>query len=430
MPSNEFTCPCCMYRAPQALFESIGGGKLKCRRCRSEFADPGAYVPGVTYADCTGHQPVWRFPFALKGENAEIRVRGGYLAYLAGPAGQRLWLDSPVNPIRNMPGALHVYYVCLTPTVLWGTAGQADFGAYGSARLSLTADFVRRFCGMNGHVTPLDKYLRDAVSTHITKKIKDELDRHGAGLLTQRDGYMNMLGQLEDGVQLTRIDPMGCRGAGQGAGFFTVYEPPTDEDGSATALPELRPPVDFLRPQKSAYTVRAGTEEVVIRSAGRIERHKAGESMDPRDLQGVERHFRYRTKEFDFPWGWGLYNQSLGGSGYYSAHGDISFYVDSTEKLSALCARTRSWQEFTERFYLDVLRKELADSLHELVVRLTGAADFDPALIRNHLSAMSVELTGLLNGEDGRGGEPAFRRYGLRVRQLDILSVDFYSVRR
>ena len=43
---------------------------------------------------------------------------------------------------------------------------------------------------------------------------------------------------------------------------------------------------------------------------------------------------------------------------------------------------------------------------------------------------MSVELTELLNGEGVHDREPAFRQYGLRVRQADILSIDFYSRRR
>ena len=39
-------------------------------------------------------------------------------------------------------------------------------------------------------------------------------------------------------------------------------------------------------------------------------------------------------------------------------------------------------------------------------------------------------LTNRLNGEDESSAAPAFRRFGLRVRSADILSVDFYSDRR
>ena len=454
MSGSELICPHCAYKASLSLFENVGGGELKCRRCRSRFMDPNAFAADVSYADCDSRRAVTRFPFALNGENALIRVRDGYLAFLVGSAGQRLWIDGHDCPIRDWSGGFQVYYVCLSPRVIWGTGGLEGFGAYGSAQLSLSKEYVKSFCGTDGHVQALEEHLKKLVSRHVTGFVNTEIQRQNASLLEHRDYYLNLLGVLEDGVSLTRIDPMGFRNAAGNTGFFSSYIPMTPPEESAEPLPPMRPPVEFLQAPKVPYTVNNGTEDIFCfgafggersRAAERMEesgigrllrpraketeRHKAGEKIEADALRGVGKLLRYRTKEFEFPFGWGIYNQPQAASGYYAAQGTISFFIDSTERFSMLLRKTRSWQEFAEQFFTNILKKELAAALGEILHERIRSS-FQPEKIGESLSAMSVELTDTLNGEGPSGQEPVFRPYGLRVRQTDILSVNFYSVRR
>ena len=169
---------------------------------------------------------------------------------------------------------------------------------------------------------------------------------------------------------------------------------------------------------------------MLIRKNTRPERHKARERIDANTLNGAEKLVRYLKKEFDFPYGWGIYDQPRPISGYYSAQGTISFFVDSTERLSLLLAKTRSWQEFEDQFFINVIKKELSSTLRDILNARIGRPGFDEQRIGDYLSTMSVEMTNLLNGEGSSAREPAFRMHGLRVKQADILSICFYTDRR
>ena len=434
MPESEFACPYCRYEAPLSQFDNVGDGELKCRRCRSRFPDPNAFSPDTSYADCDSLQPVTRFPFTLRGVSPVIRVRENYLALLTGADGQTLWLEPRGGPFADLPFGCQLYYFCLSPRILWGTSGIREFGAFGSAQLTLSKKYVRstveELYRSNRPVQALENELQKAVNGRVADYISRAVKDQNTGLLEQRDGYMSLLGTVRDGIQLNRIDPMGFRNGRNKTGVFFSHPYAGEPEQAADTAPAYRPPVDFLKAPKASYTVKSGIEEVFVRGQARLERHKAGERMDESSLQDLSRVFRFRTKAFEFPSGWGIFNQSSQMPGYFSAQGTISFYVDSTEKMSALMNKTKSWQEFEEQFFTDIFRKELSAALREIVNRRAGRPDFRAETVSGHLSAMSVELTAFLNGEDSQDRQPAFRRCGLRVKQTDILGMDFYSVRR
>ena len=435
MPASEFTCPHCLYQAPLSYFDNVGGGQLKCRRCRSEFADPNAYAADTTYADCDSLRPVTRFPFTLNGNNSMIRVRAGYLALIVGVGGVRMWIEEPsCHIITDMPDGFQLYYVCLTPRIIWGAGIPKGVGAYGSAQLSISTEYVKDLCAADGHILALEKQLKDIVNRAVTDLIRTEADRNTAGRLESREVYQTLLRPLENGVSLARIDPMGFRNGSATMNYFSSYEYPTEPAAPAAPadpMPEFRPPADIIsKLPKQPYTIPRDVEEVVIRSSSKADRHKAEEKIDASILRGAEKLVRFNSKEFEFPYGWGVYNLPKPVSGYYSAQGTVSFFVDSTERLSLYLTKTRSWQEFEERFFTNIFKKELAAALRELLnVRVSRQGVRDDRIL-DLLSEMSIELTDLLNGEGKSAREPAFRQYGLRIKQADILSIDFYTARR
>ena len=434
MATNSFSCPHCGYEAPLAWFENVGEGDLKCRRCRSRFPDPNAYLPGMAYADCDFLRPATRFPFSLDGASAMIHVREGYMALLSGGGGVRVWIEGPDCPVKDLPGDSHIYYVCLTPTVPWGTSGVEEFGVYGTAQLSLSRDYVKSFFGIDGSVSELEEHLRKLVNERVTEYVRSEIERNNINSLEHRDDYQRTLGTLEEGVSLTRIRPLGFRNAkGKTGSFSSVVSRDTQTGRSepTVLLPTPPPPAEILKPPKKSYEIGSGVEELLLRGNSRPERHKAGERMDAERLRDVQKLIRYRSKEFELPFGWGVYNQTRPVSGYYSAQGTVSFYIDSTERLGLALDKTKSWKDFEDQFFTNVFKSEVSFWLRELLNSRFGRKDFDPNRIEDYLSAMSVELTDVLNGEGRAAGkEPAFRRFGLRVKQTDILGIDFYSVRR
>ena len=372
MPANSFTCPYCMFEAPLSLFENVGGGELKCRRCRSRFEDPNAFSADTAYADCDSLRPVTRFPFSLKGKRAVIRVRDGYLAFLPGPGGQNLWIDGPEYTAEDLPAGSRVYYVCLTPRVTWGAGGAQEFGAYGSAQLTLTKAFVRSFCGQEGRLQALEDHLKKAVSGRVADFIRLETARQNTGMLEQRDGYLSTLGQIEEGVRLTRIDPLGFRNSAGKTGTFLSFLEGAGPEEEEAAVPPYKPPAELLKTPRSAYTVKTGTEDVLIRGMSRGERHKAGDVITLDTLRGAGRLIRFRSKTFELPFGWGIFNQTCQWPGYYAAQGTISFYIDSTEQMSLLLNKTKNWQEFEEQFYTNIFRKELSAALRDILDERIG----------------------------------------------------------
>ena len=110
------------------------------------------------------------------------------------------------------------------------------------------------------------------------------------------------------------------------------------------------------------------------------------------------------------------------------------------EELEEILITADVGVETTEEI-LDTLRERIRDgrikqpddvraALRDVMNTRLGRQDFKEERIDDHLSAMSVELTNLLNGEGPSARDPAFRNYGLRVKQTDILSVCFYANRR
>ena len=137
------TCPNCRYECPSHSFIRLADSKLKCRRCRGEFDDPDAYRPNVSYADTDSDKMVSRFPYSLSGQNAVIRVPDGYLAYVIGASEGGMLLTSGNCEIKDEPTWIQVYYICLNPRLPWGSRGLKKFGAYGTAQLSISEDFVK-----------------------------------------------------------------------------------------------------------------------------------------------------------------------------------------------------------------------------------------------------------------------------------------------
>lgn len=430
MAVSKFTCPHCQYEASLIMFENVDNGILKCKRCRSKFEDPNAFGLETTYADCDSRRAVTRFPFALNGCNALIHVREGYMAFVAGNDGQRFWLEVGETRITNMPGGFQLYFVCKKPQIIWGTRDLQEFGAYGVAQLTITKSYAEAYCGIDGRVQSLEEHLREMVVDHMTDYVQDALDLNKAALLQHSDGYMNALGMLQEGVSLTKIEPRGYRNADGMTGTF-----PARLTSDETFVPDepvvrTRRPVELAKAQKKTYTIREGVEEVFLRNASKLERHKAGEVIEANDQQDVGTVLRFLSKEFEFANGWGLYNQNCSAPGYYSAHGTISFYIDSTERISPLLYKAGSWDTFTEEFFSNVLKKELSIALRELMNAYVAQRGLNAERLNEGLSAMSVDLTNFLNGEGNYGKQPAFRQNGLRVNRADILHVSIYANRR
>ena len=116
--------------------------------------------------------------------------------------------------------------------------------------------------------------------------------------------------------------------------------------------------------------------------------------------------------------------------GYYSAHGTLSFYIDSTERFSRLLYKAKTWHNFETQFFTNILKREISEALREVMASRVGRQYFQQERIGDYLSAMSVDLTNMLNGEGKDAKEPVFRQYGLRVKQTDILNIDFYTLWR
>ena len=430
MRASDFVCPHCMYEAPLSMFENKGNGEMGCRRCRSTFKDPDAYEPDVAYADCDMTRPVTRFPFSLNEKNTVIHVREGYLAFLAGPGGQQQWIEERDRRFTDLADSFQLYYICLTPRVSWGVSEAEAFGAYGSAQLSLSKEYVKRFCSTQGQVLALEGYLRSQVNQYMTDFINLEVNRQHQALLENRDAYMSVMGELEEGCSLVRIDPMGYRSASGKTGSFSTYIFQEEQEELPDTLPRFRPPVEIISQPKTAHTVKNGVEEVLCYNSARLQRHKAGDLLDAGVLRGVDKLVRYPSKEFEYPYGWGIYNQPMSGLGFYSAQGTISFYIDSTESFSRLLYEARSWRDFEEQFFSNVLRRELQEALRDVLGALAAQQYFQQERIGDYLSVLSVDMTNRLNGESAEAKEPAFRRHGLRVKQTDIFSINFYAGRR
>ena len=98
--------------------------------------------------------------------------------------------------------------------------------------------------------------------------------------------------------------------------------------------------------------------------------------------------------------------------------------------MGTLVAQSGDFDRFSEQFFNDVLRKELAEKLKPLISRLSSRQGFDVSKINSTLSALSVDLVDALNGEGNTAGQNVFMRYGLRVSRLDILDISFNTYGR
>ena len=427
--SASIRCPLCDYQGPQFMFESVDATTLRCRRCRSTFEDPEIFSADTSYADCDSRDAVFRFPFSLSGISSKIHVRPGYTALMVGNSGRKKWLPPGDHLITDMPEGFQLYYVCLKPTVTWGSQNSSGFGAYGAARLSLAPEYPERYAATHEHILTMGNRLKSLMDWAATKLIQEQTARNNLNSLELRDGYLRLLGTPEEGVTVTGIYPMGYRSASGGAGTFTSGMTETIREAKNGAAPLFRPPAESLNTQQEQFTVRAGTEIVIIRGA-KTERHKAEETITSDRLQGNAKAYLYRNKVFDFPCGWGISNQVCPACGFFSAQGTMSFYIDSTEKMSLLLSRTEGWRGFEEQLFFNVIRQEVSTAISGILNEYIGLKGVDPAKIKNMLSEMSIRLTDRLNGEDSAGERPVFRQYGLRVKQADILGVSLYSARR
>ena len=421
MAANKTRCPHCLYEAPLNMFESVDGPTLKCRRCRNRVEDPHIDAADLTYADCDSRKPVYRFPFVMNGNGAVVRVRSGYVALLVGHNGRKQWLKAYENHITDMPEGFQVYYVCLKPQIRWGTHGTGGFGAYGLAQLSLNPDYPEEYCRTHEHILTMEAHLKSLADWCVTQYIQRRLDEKTPGILEQRDGYLNVLGVLENGVSITGIQPLGVRNQSGGTGVFPSYIGRSDLPQEEEIGQTYRPPVEIIRPPQEIYTIRTGVEEVLIRSATRAERHKADETIRPDQTKGVSKVMRYRAREFEFPYGWGLSNPIC------SAYG--LFYIDSTEKMSLLLNRSKDWHDFEEQLFYNVIRQEMSPIIAGLLNEYIGTRNANPENIRDFLSEMSIRVAAQLNGDNGRKG-PAFSPFGLRVKSVDIMNISLYTARR
>ena len=430
MSASNLTCPHCMFEAPLYLFDNIDGTKLRCRRCRSTFDDPNTYEPDITYADCDLRKAIYRFPFFMNGKNSIIKVRDGYIAMIVSHDGRERWLNAGDYRITDMTDGFQLYYVCLTPHIIWGTKDITAFGAYGTATLSVSSKYVQTYCNKGGKIISLDDNLKKLVDWCVTTFIRDEIAHGNVALLEQRTRYLNTLGTLTDGVNMIRIDPGGFRNAEGKTGSFPSFSTAAAQIEEEEVHPEIHLPVESIRIPWDGYTVRRGAEDVIITATNRPERHKSGDEVSPNQLQNARKLYRFRTKQFEFPYGWGIYNHPLASKEFFAANGTISFYVDSTEIMSDILKKTDSWKEFEEQLFAGAIKPELSTAIGEILNVYIGTKGVDPSRIRDHLSAMSIDLTNLLNGEGPNGGNPVFKKYGLRVSQLDIMNIELYFDRR
>lgn len=432
MANSQFTCPHCLYEAPLYMFENVNNGKLKCKRCCSNADDPNAYSPEITYADCDSRRVINRFPFLLDGENSVVFVQPDYMALVIGNDGSKTWLRDSVNRIDDMPGGFQLYHICLKPQINWGIKDIDDFGAYGVATLSLSPEYVESFCAQADYIHAFEEHLQSLVAGHITEYVRNLANWHSVTLLRHSDGYINALGVLAYGVSMTKIEPKGYRDADSRPVVLSVHNSQYTAAGQQEdrLAPAMKPPVEKTKPAKRDYTVEWGIEEVFIRNGYRTDRHKAGEVINVDSLQDVNVRLRFSSKEFEFANGWGLYNQECSIAGYFSAHGTISFYIDSTERMSQLVAKPSSWEVFEEEFFTNVLKKEAAGAIKGIIEARIVQKNFDPDRVSDYLSALSIEMTSMLNGETEPPRKPAFMQHGLRVKRVDIYNIDFYPVRR
>lgn len=430
MAINRIRCPHCLYEGSFGMFEIVDSSTLKCRRCRGRFEDPNTFAAGISYADCDSRKVVTRFPFSLNGNNAVIRVRGGYSALLVGNSGRQQWLKPGLHSVNDMPEGCQLYYVCLKPQITWGTHNSGGFGAYGIAQLMLSPDYAENYVRKQDHILSLESHLKYMMDSCVTVYVqRQEADSH-QGVLEQRDGYLSVLGILESGVSITEIHPLGYRNSSGKTGAFPFFHTVEEMEEEEKSEVQARLPVESVRLPQEDYIVRTGVEDVLIRNPGKAERHKADEKIDQNMLRGVSKLFRYRSKEFEFPFGWGAGNQVCGAQGFFSANGTISFFIDSTEKLSLLLNRTEGWKNFEEQLFFNVIKPEISTAISGILRQRFGDSPADDTALRDSLSEMSVQLTSRLNGEGGTTKGPVFRQYGLRVRRADILTINVYSVRR
>lgn len=431
MNTKQFQCLLCKHEAPPNTFVNTANNKLMCPRCRSEFENPYAYKANVSYADCDSQKAVTRFPFSLNNEQASISVRPGYIALLIGNDGQKYWLNAADNVLKRKLTGCQLYYICLSPVVMWGTSCLNIFGAYGRAQLSLDAEYVQQLCENEGSVMHLENHLRNLVNTHITKHFLEESTQQRIFLYRSAENYTYMLGNITKGVQLTKLQPYGyCMNRSSFNSFFIEDRQETPEKESASSLPKEIPPVDIIAKRIKAHTVKTKTEEVFISKLNRYERYKAGEIITEDMLVNTKTIHRYQKKHFSFSHGWGIYNQTIPEIPYFSANGTLSFYIDNTIRLSKHLCKLETWHSFEELFFSEVLKAELIDALKNIIRHYLQENRLNIHDVSASLSAMSVDLTRELNGEFLFQGTPSFQKYGLRVDCADILDLDIYSNRR
>ena len=431
MQACLFRCPLCLFEADLSTFPNMNDGMLKCRRCRGIFKDPSAYSSDYSYADCDSISVVYRFPFLLNKKQSIVRVRDNYLAIMIHDDGKTTWITNSDTSAVDRPGNFRLYYICLTPKLTWGSQSIKEFGAYGTAQVLLDRNYVIDYCKGEGQILTLEEHLKGILNRYLTGFIENELRHNHAALLEHRDGYTIALGKVREGIILQRIFPMGFRNAKNQA--FTIAN--LSEYKRVIGAPEktLQPakaPVLQANVPRASYTVKGRTEEVFVCSNGKMERHKAGEIIDPKKLHGISIILRYQKKEFEFPCGWGMYNQSSIDGRLFSANGSIVFIIDSTEKLSSLYIKTKNWGDFEEKFYNSILRQEIVIAMKAVLNRYLEKASMTDEAIRNNLSTMSIELVNQLNGEIIPPKKPSFQVCGLRVKQIDIMDLCLYSNRR
>lgn len=423
------TCPHCKYEAAMNCFDEIKGTKLKCKRCRSEFDDPHAYKQDVSYADCDFRKPAFRFPFHLDGRNSCVKVRNGYAALIVGNDGRERWLPPGEYKVTDMTNGFQLYYICLEPQILWGTKSEESFGAYGSATLSVSLEYAEAFYAKERNILRLDDNLKKMVDWCISSFVHNEISHGNISLLESRAHYENTLGILAKGVSLIHIELGGYRNAKGKTGYFHFSTVPFNHEDEEKCQ-GIHLPIEYMRIPGDGYKVKQGYEDVLVTAAGKRERHKSGDQVEASRLQNARKLFRFHSKQFEFPDGWGIYNNKLTSGKFFSANGTISFYVDNTEIMSGYLATTKNWKEYESQFFEGVLKPQMSTAIGSIITEYTGMRGLDSFNIRNYLSEMSIVLTNALNGENAYGSEPVFRKYGLRVSRADIMDIDIYHDRR
>ena len=427
MTDGNFVCPHCNYEASISLFDRVGNNMVRCKRCRSEVDDPNAFSPDINYVDCNSHSLLYLFPYQVEGKETVVFVRNGYLALVISTDRKLIWLTEKTNHIPEAIHILHIYFVCLSPRVIWGTKGTKEFGCYGTAQISLTEKYVRDYCKTEDLLKKMEKELKDKIGLFMAEYIENEVARNNTLLLEHKAGYNNALGPVCAGVTIKEIDPIGYRHAnGQTHSIVQRLNPVAGNDD----VQKKKDPVSVIKLPLTQYTVRKNDEDVFFWKTLKCDRYKAGEEIRPEKLRGVCKGYHFHSKEFDFSNGWGIYNISCSNGGFFSAHGTISFYVDSTAQLGALLYKIKDWNTFEEQFFSSILKKEIASTLKSILDHKIEQGRLDSKTISKQLNAMSFELANRLNAEDSQTRDPPFRTYGLRVKQVDILNIDLYSDRR